>query len=306
MNSVFVVSKPLQYFNTTNIDDSNSKILLIIDGFKEASTFFIQVQKKSNYWDEVLFFANSSKAFDWLFQNRNIIQTLYLDGDYSLSVLKVLRKLKNVDIYVYEEGVGTYENNLKMTTTRNLVKNFTLFTRLKVYAFIFLYKLIGLKNFQGGNKFTKGIIVYNVERHKICVPEFRKKRKTFKVPFVEHLSTCVDRDILYTMNINLLDKVRGRKVLLYLTSWTINPAISKVLDKHLGYISIAKPHPHIKGEKRKKLEELGFNYISEGRDLVEFLLNDILLRCEELLVVHENTSALAYFKNNPKLRQQII
>ena len=47
---IFICTKPLQYINLCNIptDESNSKILIIIDAFYKASEFSKYIAKKSN------------------------------------------------------------------------------------------------------------------------------------------------------------------------------------------------------------------------------------------------------------------
>ena len=54
---IFICTKPLQYINLCNIptDESNSKILIIIDAFYKASEFSKYIENNEHQWSKVIF-----------------------------------------------------------------------------------------------------------------------------------------------------------------------------------------------------------------------------------------------------------
>ena len=46
--SCYIVTKPIQYINATNIEDDNDKDCFITDTFFDANKFAKEMQKKSN------------------------------------------------------------------------------------------------------------------------------------------------------------------------------------------------------------------------------------------------------------------
>lgn len=306
MKSVFVISKPLQYFNATNIPDVNDKIALISNSFKNADTFFEMVKKHSTYWDSVFLFNTNKEALQWLIDNKHNVDNIYLDADYGFSKHEILRKIKGKRIFVYEEGLGTYEPNLRLATTKNIVKNFTPFTKIKVKLFKYIYDVLGMKDHHGGNPHTEGLYLYDVARHKTAVPEFNKKRLSFKNSFVDHLVDFEDKFLLYKKDEELLKKTHGRTVVLYLSSWSIHSEIKALLTNYPDAIKIAKPHPQIEASAYTSFYNAGIDYIIQGENMVEFLIYDLLLSSQNLIVVHHNSAALQYLRNNKKLNEVIV
>jgi len=306
MKSVFLISKPLQYFNATNIPDDNQKIALICNSFEGAANFYAKVKSLSQYWSEVLFFDSNLEGLSWIVKNRENLHNIYIDGDYSFSKRKFLKKLKTKNIFVYEEGLGTYTEKLRTATTKNIKKEFTAFSKIKTKLVTFLYLLMGMKDHHGGSAFTKGIYVYDIEKHKACVAGFRKTRKSFRNSFTDHLKNFTDKSLLYNKDNALLRNSAGKQVVLYLTAWNIDDRITQILSGYNVSFKIAKPHPQINKNKYPLLYNLGFDYISQGGNMVEFLIYDLLQTSSELIVIHHNSAALLYFKGEDKLREVIM
>lgn len=283
--SVYFVSKPIQYFNVTNIEDSNRKILFVIDGFNNAKALFQKAQALQS-WDEVRFFDDFSKAFQGL-QEFNW-HRLYLDSDYGYSKHKFLRNYAEKEIFVFEEGLGTYTNNLRKVTEKNL-KLESIPQKLRSFFLTLFYGLVGNKDYLGGNKFTRGVFVYDKARHHENFPKFDKEIKSFKASFVEHLRRDDVRAVLYGESY-VIDKV---KTLLYISSWIYNPKVEPFLEQYKGYKKLIKPHPHLKGIPDSVKEK--FDDVIKGEYLVEYLIDDLLRQCDELVIIHEGSAALLYF-----------
>ncbi|ULT28255.1 hypothetical protein KUH03_17670 [Sphingobacterium sp. E70] len=61
-HSLYFISKPLQYFNVTNIDDANNKHLIVIDSFKD-SNILANRASQIDYWEKVEVFSTYEQAF---------------------------------------------------------------------------------------------------------------------------------------------------------------------------------------------------------------------------------------------------
>ena len=280
IRSYYIVSKPLQYLNVINIDDEVvRKTCLIVDNFYQAEVFFEKI-KNQNYWSKVLFFVNAIDAYKWLKKKVNFKDYLFIDSDYGLQKMIWLSKIKSSNIYVYEEGRGSYRNDLiKSGPQNNLIK--------------FFLKLLGLKEYMGGGHYTKGIIIYNIEKHRKSIRNFRNERFQFKLSFLDHILTV---HVKKSFNINstqpILQKLTNKKVFLYLTDFKYNYKINFLLTKYSDYTKILKPHPN----QKDKVDNNKFNFIIENSILIELFIIESLKIADELVVVHENSSAIEYFR----------
>lgn len=280
--SYYLVSKPLQYFNVTNIEDGVAhKICLIVDVFFNAEEFFNNI-KNLNYWNEVLFFSNSYDAYQCLKNNVSNGDYVYIDSDYGLKKTRWLSKINSTNIYVYEEGTGSYRDDLIKISHTN-------------YLLISFLKFLGIKEHMGGGRYTKGILIYDVEKHKKMIPEYAKIRKGFKsgfmqhVPFIKHhFSSQMEK------NREIMEGISSKNVILYLTSWEYNVNIDNIMSQYPDYIKIIKPHPHIK----TKYTQTNFDYILSNDVFVEIFLINAIEVCNAIVVLHENSSAMQYIDSD--------
>lgn len=276
--SYFVVTKPLQYFNATNIaDQALLKVCIIVDLFYKSEEFYQNIQS-NKYWSRVLFFSTSLEAYSWLAKNIKGNDTLYIDSDYGLKKTLWLSKIKSKNIYVYEEGTGSYRNDLiKIGQPRKILR--------------LLLRIIGIKEHMGGGKYTKGIIIYDLGLHVERIPEYNKMRINFKTKFINHVTVIKNHFSYQTeKNSGITAAVSSKKILLYLTSWEYNSKVDAVLASYPDHVKILKPHPHIKNTPVKT----NFKYTLSSDVFVELFILNIIDACEEIVVLHENSSAMQY------------
>lgn len=279
VKSYYLVSKPLQYFNVTNIDDEiKHKICLIVDAFFNAKKFYRNV-KNQDYWNKVVFFPNSYEAYKWLKDNVSHIDYVYLDSDYGLKKTLWLRRINTKNIFVYEEGTGSYRNDLITATHTN-------------FLVIFFLKLIGIKEYMGGGRYTKGIVVYDLKKHEQMIPEYNKIRKSFKSGFMQHVP-YIRHHFLYQINEELLKAISHKKILLYLTSRNYNNKVDLIINQYPKHYKIIKPHPRIKTEFVKT----DFDYILSNDVFVEIFILNAIKVCKEIKILHENSSSLQYIES---------
>lgn len=276
--SFSLVSKPLQYFNVTNIEDGIAhKICLIVDIFYNAKSFFNNI-KNQNYWNEVVFFSSSYDAYQWLKNNVSDKDFLYIDSDYGLKKTIWLSKINSKNIFVYEEGTGSYRNDLIKITHAN-------------YLMMSFLKLIGIKEHMGGGRYTKGIVIYDVEKHERMIPEYSKTRKSFKREFMQHVP-IIKHHFSNTIDNNreILQGILSKKILLYITSWEYNANVDTIMSQYPDHIKIIKPHPHIK----IIYNQTNFDYIFSNDVFIEIFIINAIEVCKEIIVLHENSSAMQY------------
>lgn len=292
--SVYVVTKPLQYFNACNIvDKTKTNICLMFTNFYNAEETFEKLQATSNYWDKMYSFDIFDQPYKWMIKNKDIIQNIYIDSDYGLTKCFFLFQLRTKNIYVYEEGIGNY---LKTVRTQNrfvdkIIKN--------------VYLLFRCKDYMGGTPFTQGIFLYDIPRFSLAHPENKKRLYTFNSSFREHLNNFEDKIYFSDNHIEqIYNKIHNKKVLIYLTSWVYDEKIESILNNHNDYFKILKPHPHIKDYQDLKLNI--YDYVVSGNVFIELFINQLLDITAELIVVHHNSSALLYFNKEQNLKEIII
>lgn len=288
MNNVFIVTKPLQYFNATNIKTIGHRVLLIVNDFFDAKNVYLELKEKSSYWDEIFYFDIWTDAYKWVVKNKSSLKNLFIDGDHGFTKYLYLRNLDSKSIYVYEEGVGNYRENLNYENFSGKLKRF-------------LYeKILGHNVYLGGYKHTNGIYLYDRERFANIHPYCRKKLLSFEHSFVEHLKRFDDKKMfLSSTTINFVENLQNKRVVLYLSSWSYDSRINGIINNYQGYKKILKLHPHIK--------EIGvynykYDFIIPGNNFIELVIKELLEKCEKVIIIHHGTSSIMYFTDDAKLK----
>ncbi len=292
--SVFIITKPLQYINATNIVDGNYKIGLVTNTFHNAATIFTELQIKSNFWDRLIFVETENEAKAWVLKKQAEIGILYTYSDYGFSNYLFLNRLRNAVKYVYEEGLGNYIPGLRK---RNAINN----------LFVFFNGLLGNKEFVGGSRYIDGLFVYDPNRVKANFPLLRTQLFSFHKKFLDHLNTLPESSAFYDKNdaaiINKLEK--NTKVLIYLGTWFHGKTeeqifnekkVAEKLKAFSGYTTIYKPHPH-SGNPASNIKLL-FTHILSGSTMAEMLVLSVLASATEMVVLHHASSAMTNFESN--------
>lgn len=278
--SMYVVSKPLQYINATNIPDENVKDCLIVNAFSGADYFYSRVSNDSCYWDKVFYVSDVNEMIKFLMAHKKEYLKLYIFSDQSLKLFLFLRRMAPMEIYTYEEGFGSYR---KLRDTRFV------FERLKVLVF----KIMGTDNWFGSSYFIKGIYLYHPNVFNKLIPENKKSVYPFKKTLGQRMFELEELKYLYR-SIDL-NEFEGKNVLVYLSSWGLNEKVNSILEEHQQYVKVLKLHPHIKTNLNMNNN---FDYVLDNILPSEIFLNLVSKCCRKLLVIHDNTSSLIYLDNN--------
>jgi hypothetical protein len=284
--SAYLITKPLQYINATNIPDDLDKDCFLVDYFSDSNIFFKNIQKYSTNWCQILHFKNKYSALFYILNRKKSYEKIFLDSDFGLLYRIILLLYWNVKIYVYEEGFGTYRKKIRESKT------------LKDKVLLKIDTLLG-QNYIGGYRRTKGIFLYHPEAFsKLVAPSSKKELLNFKTKFHEHLETLHEVSILFPED--LRKRTKGKDVLLFLTSWKIESGYRDILKKYNNHLKILKPHPHIKNNIG--IEE-DFDITVRNSLPAEILIAELGAYSRSLIVIHQNSSALMYITNIETIKE---
>lgn len=277
MKSAYIITKPIQYLNATNIpDEAKKKDCFIIKKFDKEPEFVLYLQNNNFHWNLIKSYKSRYEALIYIIRHKKKYAYLYLDSDYGIILTLFFFLLKNLNIYVYEEGIGSYryfipsvDNKLK-NRILSIIRNF-----------------IRCRNWLGGNYFTKGVFVYYPQVLMSLVPEAKNKSvKSFKEPLYTHIMKLNELEI-FLNGINF-EKYKKKNILLYITSWNIRD-IQEYLKNYKSYYKILKPHPHITNIPKVT----GFDEIIYFIP-TEIIISKICSIARKIVILHEDSSSVLY------------
>lgn len=275
-----VISKPIQYINmlnVPNIDRGQSK-LIIIQNFLDYDKLLEFVQQK-NQWLSVEVIETEDKALKYCYKHRKEYKNLYINADNGPHISAVFHLLWRKNIYLVDEGWGSYNNNLR--------KRFNP-SRL---LFCFLHWDWDSEMYLGSHPRVKAKYLYYPELHKKIIPGYNKELP-LKKSFVDHIASEDFSVFSYTFG----SEVVGRDIILYLTGWEIDEKVFSMIEGTESY-TIAKPHPHRKDNSILKDK---FDMVIEG-NMAEFVVSDLVRKAKSILIYHHNSTSILYFQNHPKI-----
>lgn len=282
--SCYIVTKPIQYINATNIEDDNIKDCYITNTFSDAKKFADEMNKLSNHWERIHFAISKQNALKVILRHKSEYSKLYLDSDVGIILRIFLVLLYPVKIYVYEEGLASYTPEIR---------------EKKINSFKFFIDRFFGKNWSGGSFRTEGIYLYHPKAFQSLV-ETNKKIQIlpFKQPLMNHLNSLSDIKIFYSQD--EFDFLKGKNILLYLTSWTLNPLYQEIYYKYPEFIKIIKFHPHIKKESASN-NLLHFDFYPDSTIPAEILISTFIEIAGKIVIIHEGTAAMLNFIGEKKI-----
>ncbi|OCH18564.1 hypothetical protein [Aliivibrio logei] len=228
--SVYIISKPLQLSVAEIINNREpSSEVFVTDMFFNARGIFENL-KKQKRWAKVFFVANRFQSF-FLAALRKP-QKLYIDGDIGtrlalyIFMFKVLSGCKC--IYVYEEGIGTYRNDIYLNGFKKR-----------------LLEKFGIATYFGGSRFCNGVYVFNPELY-IKVHGWKKSFEVnlLSQSILDYMKEYYD-ELCDLYEFNEESVTRGDKVELYITSYDVDQKILQNFENNHGH-AFVKLHPHLK------------------------------------------------------------
>jgi len=230
----FIVTKPLQFLIATALKnqlDARIKFkLLIINSFDGSESVSAKVVDSGLGWDSASYYQTKREAMQSLYSDR--VDSVFIDSDVGFSNYVGLSLFKArflaTNIYVYEEGTGSYRDNLYSG-----VKSF-------------FFKMIGCGTAFGHSLPVSGIWLYKPEKFKKKFKRYRKQiHKIEKSVFRMTVENTIKLSELFN-GAEIYSKINRKQnnCALYLTSWTVDKDfLKKFID--ISGDKYIKPHPHL-------------------------------------------------------------
>lgn len=208
----------------------DSAKLKIVDYFIGAEDVYRRLL--TLYWEysavEVTFFPSHRRAYADSVKDGTT--HLYLDSDTSfqrhldLIALKIARP--NMDIRVFEDGVGSYRTDLYHGKKKRI------------------FEALGLSTYLGGSPFTNAVFVYEKSRYSKLFPQIRATVIQIEEPLRQTIAR-LSNDLNYVFGHHHNYLKSDQKCIVYLSSWEVDYDFIESMNNLEGSCFI-KLHPHIK------------------------------------------------------------
>lgn len=290
MKSVFIVTKPLQYINCTNIKrDHDNSVCCICDQFADSAKFFELCVQEGLFGSYRFFKTKEYGLLYWLFHQRQM-NKLYLDSDFGLLTRFALLFFLGVQVFVYEEGYASYQPLRGNKTKKD--------------KFLFaIQRLIRIKNFNGGSCKVSGVYLYNTKKYDLAFSGHNKDLLEFETPFYD----AVEKSAVLKELCDGIDwkQFQSKSILVYLSSWSISSkAIEYCKEVDSIDLKILKLHPNIKSTPSDIIED--FDYILPSNIMFEYFYAKVRKIVKSITIVHHNSFAVEYIDEKDKANSVVI
>ncbi|MGY0408605.1 MAG: hypothetical protein ACWIPJ_09690 [Polaribacter sp.] len=292
--SVYIITKPLQYINSTNIKNNSNKTCVLVNSFSNSKKLFDGINKYSNFWKEIILVESRKESLMFVLKNKSRFDKIYIDSDMGILIRMFLIILYPLEVIVYEEGVGNYRSKLR-GSQQGAKKILSFFDRCTG------------KDYLGGSYRTSKIYLYHPHAFfKLVDNRPNKKIETFRKDFSSHLLSL--EEIVNLFSRKIISLVKGKDVLLYLmTGNPLDPTARKIDESYKSFLEeykelykILKPHPEVKGDIGIENE---FDFTIENEVPAELLIASILKEANSLLILHHGDTTLLNLKNLNKIKE---
>ncbi|MFN4238227.1 MAG: hypothetical protein ACK4FZ_13500 [Vogesella sp.] len=275
--AAFLISKPLQLMISLCIVRQGiwdeKPVFIILDAFCGASSVADRLLSAFADLQQPVFFKHRNQAFQYVKQKA--FDHFFIDSDIGVKNYLLLLQQKiakpSLMIHVYEEGVGTYRDDLYQGLKQRMLS------------------ALGVGTFFGGSAVVSSIFVYDDEEYMLKFPN--NKHKVRKI--LEPLLLSVRRN--YSVLCEVFDypglpdvPSKSRVCNFYLSGWHLDKDFisSIVASDSLFFV---KPHPHSKDEIY-----LPSLYVLRGGVPFELIVVCALKLFNVVRVYHVNSSAQRY------------
>jgi len=280
---IYVVSKPLQYFNVRNIvdrDRRSHKTLIILGFFIDSDSFTDSVREYDDIWDEVIYMRSKPKEYFYLLFHRCDKLYVELDASFVLGVLSSFGCYKQM--YIYEEGYGSYRRD-RWGGAKGLKR--------------WINHLTGVgERVAGFSRFLTGQYLYLPELYTKLFPGYDKPIYSFRKPFLKHLRDEKELFLKLSAGYETFSALQNKKVGIYLTTHEINGVILEEIlkQKSMYDVFFVKPHPHLRD--LSLFEKYNMNLV-RSNIMIEYLLGCLIDNGNDVTVYHENSTGIIWFQD---------
>jgi hypothetical protein len=279
-NYIFIAANPLQILMSASIirqlELVKNSVLIIHGGFTGAKEIVENFSIKNIVLDglKIIYLNQRKDAFSLI--NKSKPSGIFIDGDVGFKNFITLLYLKcfnkKLKINVFEEGVGTYRNDLYRGTKK------------------LIFRTIGIGSNFGGCKLTSCIYTTNPKRYKTIFPNNLAEVHLIK----DGPATTILRDYdawALIFNYKEIEKINSNECNLYLTNWNFkSDSITDIL-KLQGDFYI-KPHPRC--NVAISIPEV---VVLNTAAPAEMLIFDLAKKYNVVRVYHHGSSVEQYFSD---------
>lgn len=277
--AAFIVSKPIQILVALNlaeqIDGLELVTLIIVDEFHGAEDVFNKFQDSSYFASntEFEFVVSKRAAFKKIAHSK--IVSLFIDSDVglknyaSLILLKGMRR--NLTINVFEEGIGTYRDDLYLGWKK------------------FALDSIGAGTHFGGASVTKSIYVFDHSAYCDIFDKDSIKAKPIRGTVMAYLDRH-SSELARVFSYRAPESSGANNCHVYLSSWRFSRRFFEDFGSAAGDLFV-KPHPHI-----RSVPEWIYGTIVSATVPSELVINDLSSRYSSVNVYHHGSSSEFYIR----------
>jgi hypothetical protein len=231
-NHAFIVTKPLQLVIAIiiqrQLDIEEQSTTIIVDAFYDAIGTADRLLNNPSYKGTVIFERDHLAAY--ITARGQQFNNLYIDTDVGLKkYLQLTLHHRNQNISVYEEGIGTYREDL--------------YGKLRKFAL----NLIGAGTHFGGCYLTSRIFLFNPTLYKENFPFSKCNVTTINTSLQDFISKNLPflNELFNESNLRIAHS--NSEINLYLTNWEIDKELIENFKNIPGH-NFIKPHPHLKSK----------------------------------------------------------
>lgn len=274
--AVYICSKPLQIMVALILAKPKEDSLYLVDWFSDASRIAVSPALGRRFSEVKIF---SSRARAMLAAGKSRYEQVFIDSDIGFKTYFCMLFLKIAGcklIAVYEEGVGTYRNDLIFGWRK-----------------FFFLALRGSCYF-GQSPLVGRVLVFDSLRYQTLFPD--SSNKVVKIPLL--LQLWCERNVKLLKDVFapglVFDMPANTLVRIYLTDWNVDLNLVERLAQE-GELYV-KPHPHI-----REALMLGYQKKCPGVKWIpasvpaELLFVLVLNAHNAAKVYHYGSSAVYYF-----------
>lgn len=281
MTATFITERPTQIVTALAIikqKNFGEKIfIIIVDEFAHAKKI---KESFSLYYTNInfIFVDNYSNAIAKA--KEALPSDLYIHWDVGFRTQKWLKEIKKLNksksISVFEEGIGTYSQEIYSKLKKMIFKHLSLPTNI------------------GASKYIEEIFVYDKNKYIQAAERKPKKITEINYKLEEFLTLNINTFIKIFHAEKLIDTIMSqgnRKCVIYLSNWNFKKCDLNIIPKNIGPI-ILKLHPHCKETFDNK------DFINVPAEIpAEILLIIALKKFSKAYVYHKNSSIELYIKS---------
>ena len=278
---VFIVTKPLQLMVSLSIikqlDVAIRSHIIIVDAFAGAKGVAdrLLASKGIFFGLSVEFIHSIPRAYRILRQQP--YSNIFIDADVGvrkgIDLFRIWIANSKVKINVYEEGVGTYRNDIYSGVRKKLVEMF------------------GFSTYFGGFILTSNIYIYNIEKYKSSF----SKSKTKAIKIRKNINSFINenyKEITDIFSYRPITSDGGDSCIIYLSNWKLDKKVIKKLSRITDRLYV-KPHPHIVADF-----ELSENNMIPAEFPAEIVIMDLIRLYKKVYVYHHGSSVKNYVKSS--------